>query len=168
MNTSMIVVGGIPGTGKSTLAIALSKSMNIPVFSKDELEAAIARKGICSSKDMHGVGYEIMASLAKSQIANGNGAIFDFIASRSRVNDLWPQLLKTDIKYIECICSDENVHRERISSRNRNIEGWYELTWEDVLNIKSTYQSLRSQRLTIDSINNLTDNIERAQEYVLQ
>ena len=168
MNTVMIVIGGIPGVGKSTLANALSKGLGIPVFSKDELEAAVARKGICSSKDMHGVGYEIMATLAKSQIANGNSAIFDFIASKSRVNDLWPQLLNTDIKYIECICSNEDVHKERIQSRKRNIEGWYELTWEDVLSIKRNYQPLMSERLTIDSVNNLSTNIERAIEYVAQ
>jgi predicted kinase len=168
VNMAIIVIGGIPGTGKSTLANGLSMNLNIPVFSKDELEAAIARKGICSNKEMHGVGYELMATLAKNQITNGNSAIFDFIASRARVNDLWPQLLKTDIKYIECVCSDEDVHKERIQSRKRNIESWYELAWEDVLSIKGNYQSLMSECLIVDSINNLSANIERAKEYVLQ
>jgi adenylate kinase family enzyme len=40
---AIIVIGGIPGTGKSTLANGLSMNLNIPVFSKDELEATIAR-----------------------------------------------------------------------------------------------------------------------------
>jgi predicted kinase len=168
VNPTMIVIGGVPGTGKSTLANALSKDMNIPVFSKDELEAAVVRKGLGSSKNMHGVGYEILASLATKQIENGNNCIFDFIASRNRVEELWPQLLEYDIKYIECVCTMEDVHKDRIQSRNRNIKGWYELTWEEVLNIKSNYQSLKPERLVLDSICNVDSNIKLAKEYVSQ
>jgi adenylate kinase family enzyme len=164
----MIVIGGVPGTGKSTLAKALSKELNIPAFSKDELEAAVSRKGLCNNKEMRGVGFEIMAVLAKNQIENNNSAIFDFIASKSRVIEQWPELLESEIKYIECICSDEETHKKRIQSRNRNIDGWYELVWEDVLPIKRGFQPLMTKRLILDSVNNLGENIQMAIEYVSQ
>ncbi len=168
MYATMIVIGGIPGTGKSTLANALSNDMNVPVFSKDELEAAVVRKDLCSNKDMHGVGYEIMATLAKRQFGNDNSAIFDFIASRNRVEELWPQLLEIEYKYIECVCSNQDIHKERIDSRKRNITGWYDLAWEDILNIQSNYQPLMPERLILDSINNLNANVKMAKEYVSQ
>ncbi len=168
MNPTLIVIGGLPGTGKSTLANALSKKMNVPVFSKDELEAAVARKGLASNKDMNGVGYEIMEALSKRQHENENSAIFDFIASRSRVEELWPNLLENEFKYIECICSSQEIHKERIDVRERNIPGWYELTWKDILSIQNNYQPLKPESLVLDSINDLSANIKLAIEYVSQ
>lgn len=168
MNSTIIIIGGIPGAGKSTLAKALSKELNIPAFAKDELEAAVARRGLCNNKETQGVGFEIMAVIAKNQIENNNSAIFDFIASKSRITERWPELLESEIKYIECICSNEEIHKERIQSRNRNIEGWYELVWEDVLTIKQYFQPLMANRLIVDSVNNINDNIAMAIEYVSQ
>ena len=164
----MIIIGGVPGSGKSTLAKALSKELNIPAFSKDQLEAAVSRKGLCNNKKTKGVGFEIMGVLAKNQIETNNSAIFDFIASKSRVMEQWPELLENEIKYIECICSNEEIHRERIQSRNRNIEGWYELEWEDVLTIRKYFQPLMTDRLVLDSVDNLNENIAKAVEYVSQ
>ena len=109
-----------------------------------------------------------MAVLAKNQIENNNSAIFDFIASKSRVIEQWPELLESEIKYIECICSSEEIHRERIQTRNRNIEGWYELVWEDVLTISKYFQPLITDRLVLDSVDNLNENIAKAIEYVSQ
>lgn len=166
MNPTIIIIGGIPGTGKSTLAKALSKELNIPAFSKDELEAAISKKGLCDSKSTNGIGYEIMSVLSENEIENGNSAIFEFIASRDRVTELWPRLLEIDYKYIECICSNEDIHRERINSRKRNLEGWYELEWEDVLKIRNSFQPLVLDRLILDSMNSLNVNIKLAVEYV--
>lgn len=168
MNPTMIVIGGVPGAGKSTLAKELSKELNIPAFSKDELEAAVSRRGLCNNKETKGVGFEIMAVLAKNQIENNNSAIFDFIASKSRIMEQWPELLESEIKYIECICSNEDIHRERIQSRNRNIEGWYELVWEDVLTIRKYFQPLMDDRLILDSVNDLNENVAKAIEYVSQ
>ena len=166
MNPTLIIIGGIPGTGKSTLAKALSRELKVPVFSKDELEASIVRAGLSEAKDMRGVGYEIMATLARNQIETGNSAIFDFIASSNRVINLWPDLLFESYIYIECICSDEKIHKDRIEERIRPIEGWYELCWDDVVNIKRVYRVLRTDRLVLDSINDFSDNIKLAVEYV--
>lgn len=168
MNPTLIVIGGLPGTGKSTLANALSKRMNVPVFSKDDLEAAVARKGLASNKKMLGVGYEIMEALSKRSLENNNSAIFDFIASRSRVEELWPSLLESNFKYIACICSNQEIHKERVCVRERSIPGWYELTWQDILSIQSSYQSLKPESLVLDSVNNLNTNIKLAIETILQ
>ena len=162
----IIIIGGVPGTGKTTLANELSRILNIPAFSKDELEAAIARKGLSSNKEMKGVGYEIMSTLAKRQLKNDSSAIFDFIASGKRTAELWPDLNRIKYKFIECVCSNQETHKKRINSRVRNIEGWYELKWEDVLEIEKIYEPLRHDGLVIDSINDLAENTAKALKYV--
>lgn len=168
VNPTIIVIGGISGAGKSTLAKELSKLLNIPSFSKDELEAAVSRKGLCNNKDTKNVGYELLSVLAQNQIDNNGSVIIDFIASKQRVMALWPKLLTNDIKYIECICSNVDIHKQRIESRNRGITGWYELTWSDVLKTKKVFQPLQENRLVLDSTNSLNDNIDKAIKYVSQ
>lgn len=166
MMSALIVIGGLPCSGKTTLAKAVSKRLSIPIISKDEIEAAIARKGLAGNKDMRGVGYEVMATLAKSYVDSGSSVIFDFIASKNRVLECWPQLLDGGIKYIECVCSDEEVHKERVQSRSRGIDGWYELTWAEVLKVKANYEPLFSESVVLDSVNELAENVELAVEYI--
>ena len=38
-----IIVCGVPGTGKTTLAVALAPRLGISAFSTDQLEAAVVR-----------------------------------------------------------------------------------------------------------------------------
>lgn len=166
MNPTIIIIGGVSGTGKSTLAKELSKALSIPAFSKDELEAAVSRKGLCNNKDTKNVGYEILFTLVKNQIENNNSAIIDFIASKQRVKELWPGLLSSNFKYIECTCSNLDIHKQRIESRNRHISGWYELTWNDVLKTKKAFQPLQENHLILDSMDDLDDNIDKAIKYV--
>ncbi len=167
MDAQLIVIGGLPGAGKTTLSKALSKCLEIPVFSKDELEAAVSRAGLASNKQMNGVGYELMSTIAQTHIDCGSSVIFDFIASESRVTDYWLSLLSMPVKYIECICSDEGEHQKRILSRCRGIEGWYELSWDDVVQIKATYNPYTSKRLILDTVEDLDKNIKLALKYIV-
>ena len=45
----LIVVSGLPGSGKSTVADGLSRALSIPVFSIDPIEAAMWRGGLAKS-----------------------------------------------------------------------------------------------------------------------
>ncbi|RXJ71658.1 hypothetical protein CS022_20145 [Veronia nyctiphanis] len=166
MDAQLIVIGGLPGTGKTTLSKALSKRLELPVFSKDELEAAVSRAEIASNRQMNGVGYELMDTIAHAHIDSCRSVIFDFIASKNRIIECWPSLLSMPVKYIECICSDESRHQERILSRERGIKGWYELSWEDVAQIKAIYNPYTSERLILDTAAELDKNIKLALKYI--
>ncbi|RKF18839.1 hypothetical protein DBZ36_10645 [Alginatibacterium sediminis] len=167
MDAQLIVIGGLPGVGKTTLARDLSKCLELPVFSKDELEAAVSRTGLASNKQMKGVGYELMDTIAQAHIDSCSSVIFDFIASENRITECWPSLRSMPVKYIECICSDESKHQERILSRVRGIEGWYELSWEDIVQIKSIYSPYTSERLILDTVEDIDKNIKLALKYIV-
>jgi predicted kinase len=167
MKPKIIIVGGVPGTGKTTLAELLSKEVEATCFSKDKLEAAILRRGLASKDSLNGVGYELLSEIAQTELDHNRSVILDSVASSQRVIEFWPHIIAQSIYYIECICSSEELHKERVESRSRNIAGWYEMTWNDILKIKKSYLPFSENRLVLDSVNDLSQNVEKAINYVL-
>ena len=84
-----IVFSGLPGTGKSRLAEAVGRELNIPVFAKDWLEAALLRSGLEKSDRLGYAGYELLTTLAERQLSLGQPVILDSVASFERIRAQW-------------------------------------------------------------------------------
>ena len=161
----LIVFSGLPGTGKSALAEAVGRELGIPVFAKDWLEAVLLRSKLVpaeTEKQLGSIGYDLLTVLAERQLNLGQSAILDSVASTESIRNMWRALGKkyhADWRVIECICSDISVHRERLEKRQRGIPGWHELKWTDVEFVQSYYAPWDEERLIIDSINSIDQNI---------
>ncbi len=162
----VILVCGVPGVGKSTLAEEIAKSLGLPLFSKDKLEASLVENGLVRTEQLNGVGYTLLKNLVNEHLSRQQPIIIDFIADKNRVLDLWPELLTKDLVAIECICTDKVVHKSRIESRQRNIPGWYELNWAEIEDITAKYSPLVSDRLILDTTNADSSILTRALKYV--
>jgi predicted kinase len=149
----LILVSGLPGSGKSTVADGLSRSLSIPVFSIDPIEAAMWRNGI--ARDQTGVAaYEVAAALADEQLRLGHSVIVDAVNPIEAPRAGWRSLAAkyhADLKIIECICANEAVHRRRIEARIRNIEGMPEIPWSRVEQRRAEYEPWSDERLTLDT-----------------
>ncbi len=167
----LIVVSGLPGSGKSTIADALGRALSVPVFSVDPIEAAIWRSGVPASHETGVAAYEVAATLAEHQMRLGMDAIVDAVSAVEIARDMWREAARragADLRVIEVVCSDETVHRQRLESRRRDIRGFYEPTWEQVLARRAEYGPWREQRLVLDSATDLPGNVARALAYVRQ
>ena len=74
--------------------------------------------------------------------------------------------LEEPLKFIEVICSDPALHRERIESRERSLPH-LEVTWNAVEQSLEDYAewtgpSAAIARITLDSVEPLGVNVERA------
>jgi len=161
----LIVFSGLPGTGKSALAEAVGRELGIPVFAKDWLEAVLLRSKLVpaeTEKQLGSIGYDLLTVLAERQLRLAQSVILDSVASTESIRNMWRALGKkyhADWRVIECICSDISVHRERLEKRQRGIPGWHELKWTDVEFVQSYYAPWDEERLIIDSINSIDQNI---------
>ncbi|HET9905693.1 MAG TPA: ATP-binding protein [Anaerolineales bacterium] len=123
----LIVFSGLPGTGKSTLAESLAKTLGIPVFAKDWLEASLLRSELTPSiaeKPLGFAGYDLLTTLAQRQLKLEQSVILDSVASTETVRKAWRALAdqyKAGWRVIECICTDESLHRSRLQLRERRI-----------------------------------------------
>ena len=167
----LIVFSGLPGTGKSTIAEMLGRELSIPVFAKDWLEATLLRSRLTPTledKPLGFVAYELLAILAERQLMLNQSVILDSVAGRQGIRAQWHQLAgqyKAGWRVIECVCSDENLHRSRLSGRQRGIPGWHELEWADVQKAKQIYEPWEEEHLVLDMVNAVDENILKARVY---
>lgn len=168
----LIVFSGLPGTGKSVLAEAVGRELGIPVFAKDWLEATMVRCEFVpanESRPLGSVSYELLTVLAERQLVLGQSVILDSVTSTESIRSTWKHLAgKYEAKWrvIECICSDESIHRARLETRQRGIPGWHELDWSEVARVNSYYFPWREDRLVLDAVQPLHENIQACLQWL--
>jgi len=139
--------------------------MGATVLSVDPVEAAIWRCGIPPSFETGVAAYEVAAVLAEHQLRLGLTAIADAVSSLEVAREMWRRAAHrtgSSMRVIEVICSDSDVHRERLANRRRAIDGFPEPSWEEVLARRDEWTD---DRLVLDSLQPLADNLDRAVNY---
>ena len=167
----LVIFSGLPGTGKSSLAEAVGRHFGIPVFAKDWLEASLLQselKPTSKEKSLGYAGYELLTVLAKRQLMLGQSVILDSVAATKTIRMEWRKLAKryqAEWRVIECVCSDESIHRARLKVRKRGIPGWHELEWSEAERVKNYYVPWRQDRLVLDMANPFGENFSKAKAY---
>lgn len=170
----LIILAGLPGTGKSSVAEAIGRSLHIPVFAKDWLEAVLRRCQLQPGSEHQSLtlghaGYELLTTLAQRQLHLEQSVILDSVASTVSIRRQWRELAQTygaAWQVIECVCTDEALHRQRLTKRDRGIPGWHELDWTEVERVKSYYAPWQDERLVLDAVNPLPENITAVLSYI--
>lgn len=172
-DNQFIVLSGLPGAGKSSIAEALGRRLDIPVFAKDWLEATLCRCGLglesAGQQSAGYAGYELLTTLAARQLHLGQSLILDSVASFARIRAQWRALARqhgADWRVIECVCSDECLHRQRLNGRVRGIPGWRELEWAEVERVRGYYEPWQEARLVLDAVHPLAENVAAALAYL--
>jgi len=169
----LIVCAGLPGTGKSALAETVARELGIPVFAKDWLEGALLKSSLheenTTDRRLGFAAYELLTILAERQLQLGQSAILDSVASTRTIREQWRALAARYgalWRVIECVCSDENLQRARLATRQRNIPGWHELEWTEVERVRAYYAAWDEERLIVDMGKPLTANVAAVLRYL--
>jgi predicted kinase len=169
MTSKLVVLSGLPGTGKTEIAEAVARTLGAPVFAKDWLEAPILQTGAVPRDQLGLIGYELLTTLARRQLQFGQSAVLDSVAGLPAIRLVWRELVSefnASWLVIECVCSDPELHRQRLRVRQRGIPGWPELSWAEVERVRSYFAPWDEERLILDSVSPLSENVEKAIAHV--
>src|SRR5579883_438638 len=160
----LIIIAGLPGSGKSTVAESLAATLSIPHFSVDPIESAILKSGLPRSFETGLAAYLVAETLAGEQLKCGLSAIIDAVSGVQEARDMWHSLAcahNATLIIIECVLARE-LHKQRIEARVRNMHGIPEVTWEDVENRRNIYLPWKEERLVLDTADIHEKNVEKA------
>ncbi len=170
----LVAMAGLPGSGKSAVADELARLVGVPVVSVDPLESAILRAGIDADQPTGLAAYLVAETIADAVLRSGQSVIIDAVNAVSPARDQWVLLgerLGVDVRFIETVCSDPAVHRQRLEQRRRDLAHIAEPTWhavEQSLDEYAPWSGIAEQRprLTLDTVQPLASLVERAAAFV--
>jgi predicted kinase len=165
----LVVASGLPAAGKSELADALGRRLGAALLSVDPIEAAMWRCGIAPSFETGVAAYEVVAVLAEHQLRLGSTVIADAVSSLEVARDMWRGAATragAALRVVEVICSDEGTHSDRLARRARDIDGFPEPSWEDVVRRKQEWEPWENEHLVVDSVRPLEVSVAEALAFV--
>jgi predicted kinase len=166
---TVIVLSGLPGTGKTRLAEGLARRLGISVFSVAWVLGALAPFGMLERRDRGPLAYALVTALVEHQLRLGQSAIVDGMVGankvRRRLREL-AQLHGAVFRVIECVCTDPAVHRERIEARHDRVPGWPDPGWDHVVEVRERYEPWAEERSVLDSIEPFEENLVAAERFV--
>jgi predicted kinase len=151
------------------LAETIGRSLGIPVFSVAWVLGALSPFGSLDRPDRAAVAYALLTMLASRQLGLHQSAILDGMVGSASVRTGWQDLaLQHEAAFIaiECICSDEDLHRSRIEARSEDIPGWPDPGWDHVEDMRSRYDPWSAERLVVDSVYPYAPNLRAVEEYI--
>ena len=163
-SSALIVFGGLPGTGKTTIARELTIRLASTYLRIDSIEQSLLDAGLPVGSE----GYAVANALAAENLKLGRIVIADCVNPVLASRAAWRRCaLQTSapLVEIEMVCSDPMLHRQRVESRMSDIVGLELPTWSDVLS--RTYEPRDREHLVLDTADRSLDElVERAQAYV--
>lgn len=162
----IVLMAGLPGTGKSTLARALASRTDGRVISKDEIRATLfsgeeieyssRQDDFCQQFMLDLAGYLLMQNPQRIVLLDGRP-----FSQRYQIENVLKaaDLLHQSWRILECVCAEATA-KSRLSSQQNHPAG--NRDFQLYLELRSRYEAISLPKTVIDTNNALEVCIGRA------
>ncbi len=167
---TLVLVTGLQGTGKSTVADTAARLLAAPVLAHDWAMSGLRPYGTIQhaldgmTPPGHGaVGWSIVTALARLQLRRDATVVLDGMARAPDVERCREVAAQERARFVVVLTtmSDAQVHRSRIEGRDRGIPNWYEIDWSHVQRSMATWDPPDNVDLTLDGVDSAEANAGR-------
>ncbi|EJJ28756.1 AAA family ATPase [Rhizobium sp. CF142] len=153
----LIIFGGLPGSGKTTIARALAKELGAVHLRIDTIEQNIRASGMLSS-EVGPAGYMVGYGIAEDNLRLGNIVVADSVNSLKVTRDAWLSVAARSgapAVEVEIICSDQDEHRRRVETRASDVPGLRKPSWEEI--VTRDYDDWGQRPIVVDTAKQSVD-----------
>ena len=148
----LIILGGLPGTGKTTTAEILTRLLRAVYLRIDTIEHTLTAGKHIEKSSINDAGYAVAYALAEENLRLGQHVIADCVNPLEITRYSWRQTAeRAGVSFldVEFICSDLVEHRYRVENRTCNLPGFILPSWRDV--VERRYERRTDNRLICDT-----------------
>jgi predicted kinase len=131
----LVVISGLPGTGKSAVAAAYAARSGAVHVSVDPIEDALLGAGLPRSWETGVAAYEAARVVAEQNVRLGLDVVVDAVNDSEPARATWRAAAAgtgTDVVFVLLALNDETEHRRRLETRRREMAHLPEPSWDDV------------------------------------
>jgi predicted kinase len=145
---SLVILSGLPGVGKTTIARELAAALTAVHVRIDSIEQALRDAGTT----VYDHGYRVAYAIAADNLRLGRTVVADCVNPWPLTRREWQSVASRaaarDVS-VELVCSDVEEHKRRVESRSPDIANHRLPTWPEVM--AHDYRPWDSDRLVIDT-----------------
>jgi len=159
----LIVISGVPGTGKTAVAAGLATRLNAVHLSIDTAEDAMLGAGLPAGWETGVAAYEVTRAAAEQNLALGWDVVVDAVNDSEPARQTWRHAAEraaVTLRFVLLACSNRDEHRRRLESRQRGLRHLPEPTWNHVEARASAYEPWTDHHIVIDTYASLETVIE--------
>ncbi|MGH6939479.1 AAA family ATPase [Hypericibacter sp.] len=148
----LIVLGGLPGTGKTTIAREVAGRCRATYLRIDSIEQAVRSAEVLAG-DIGSAGYLTAYALAGTNLELGQIVVADCVNPLGVTRAAWRTVAAdaaSPLIEIEVVCSDAREHRRRVESRTVDVPGLILPSWASIQ--AHDYEPWMGSRLVIDTV----------------
>lgn len=156
----LVIVGGLPASGKTTLSRALAGAIGAVHVRIDTIEQAIRDADAYANGDARPVGaagYVVGYAVARDLLGQGLTVIAESVNPLPVTRQSWRDVARsagTGCVEVEVVCSDPDEHRRRAAGRTIDIPGLRPPTWAEITT--RDYQPWDVPHTVIDTAGRIT------------